>query len=150
MLFPSWILDTKSKYAGSFILLLLLLWVLFVYVCILFYYVGGCIATFLFGMFVEFLAYLRARTKDCCQPCNLASASSSNSRFAPLFASPTAMYAASIIILGLQATCGYFLMFLAMTFSVPIFMCAVFGLMVGHGVFNLRAHGKHAAERPHC
>lgn len=116
MLFPSWILDTKGKYAG------------------------GCVGTFLFGVFVEFLAFLRApRTKEACQTTTDGRCCTASS-----------LYSASILILGMQAACGYFLMFLAMTFSIPIFMCAVFGLMVGHAVFNLRAHHKHAAERPHC
>lgn len=104
MLFVPWVLDTPSKYTG------------------------GCIGTFLFGMFVEFLSVLRRQIK-------------------PEFSKPV-IYALSMLVLGAQATCGYFLMFLAMTFSIPIFMAAVFGLMVGHGVFNIGV--PKSTDRPHC
>jgi hypothetical protein len=104
MLFTSWILDTPSKY------------------------IGGCIGTFLFGMFVELLSVVRRQIK-------------------PELSKPI-IYGSSMLVLGAQATCGYFLMFLAMTFSIPIFIAAVLGLMVGHGLFNIGI--PKSSDRPHC
>ena len=37
---------------------------------------------------------------------------------------------------GLQLTMGYFLMLVVMTYSGPLFMCVVLGLMSGHFLFN--------------
>lgn len=39
---------------------------------------------------------------------------------------------------GLQLTMGYFLMLVIMTYSGPLFMCVIFGLMGGHVLFNAK------------
>lgn len=44
--------------------------------------------------------------------------------------------AASTSFYGLQLTMGYTIMLVIMTYSGPLFMCAIIGLMGGHAVFN--------------
>jgi hypothetical protein len=41
-------------------------------------------------------------------------------------------------IYGLQLTMGYFIMLVVMTYSGPLFMCVVLGLMFGHIAFNAK------------
>jgi len=43
---------------------------------------------------------------------------------------------ASTVFYGLQLTMGYMLMLIVMTYSGPLFMCVVLGLMTGHFAFN--------------
>jgi len=43
----------------------------------------------------------------------------------------------STIIYGLQLTLGYLIMLVVMTYSVPLFLCCIFGLMMGHFFFHL-------------
>jgi Ctr copper transporter family len=42
----------------------------------------------------------------------------------------------SALFYGLQLTLGYLLMLVVMTYSGPLFMCVIFGLMAGHAMFN--------------
>jgi Ctr copper transporter family len=46
---------------------------------------------------------------------------------------------ASTLFYGLQLTMGYMIMLVVMTYSGPLFMCVIFGLMGGHALFNARA-----------
>jgi Ctr copper transporter family len=43
---------------------------------------------------------------------------------------------ASTLFYGLQLTMGYMIMLVVMTYSGPLFMCVIFGLMSGHAIFN--------------
>ena len=43
---------------------------------------------------------------------------------------------ASTLFYGLQLTMGYMIMLVVMTYSGPLFMCVIFGLMAGHALFN--------------
>lgn len=47
--------------------------------------------------------------------------------------------AASTLFYGLQLTMGYLIMLVVMTYSGPLFMCVVLGLMGGHAMFNARS-----------
>lgn len=47
-----------------------------------------------------------------------------------------------VALFGAQITCGYLLMLLAMTYSVPIFFCVIAGLIAGHVAFNMDRPGK--------
>ena len=42
----------------------------------------------------------------------------------------------STLFYGLQLTLGYMIMLVVMTYSGPLFMCVIFGLMGGHAIFN--------------
>ena len=42
----------------------------------------------------------------------------------------------STLFYGLQLTLGYLIMLVVMTYSGPLFMCVIFGLMGGHALFN--------------
>jgi Ctr copper transporter family len=42
----------------------------------------------------------------------------------------------STLFYGLQLTLGYLIMLVVMTYSGPLFMCVIFGLMGGHAIFN--------------
>jgi hypothetical protein len=44
--------------------------------------------------------------------------------------------AISTFFYGLQLTMGYMIMLVVMTYSGPLFMCVIFGLMGGHALFN--------------
>ena len=46
--------------------------------------------------------------------------------------------AASALFYGLQLTIGYFAMLVVMTYSGPLFMCIVFGILGGHVLFNAK------------
>lgn len=43
---------------------------------------------------------------------------------------------ASILAYGLQLSMGYFIMLVIMTYSGPLFICTVGGMMAGHAIFN--------------
>jgi hypothetical protein len=51
---------------------------------------------------------------------------------------------ASTIFYGVQLTMGYMLMLVIMTYSGPLFMCVILGLMSGHALFN--ANGAKSAK----
>jgi hypothetical protein len=42
----------------------------------------------------------------------------------------------SMLVYGLQLTMGYFIMLVIMTYSGPLFVCTVGGMMMGHALFN--------------
>lgn len=48
---------------------------------------------------------------------------------------------------GVQLTIGYFLMLVVMTYSGPLFLCVVVGLVMGHAAFNARGAMKAAAAK---
>jgi hypothetical protein len=79
-------------------------------------WVGACIGTFCLGVLLEYV--VRTRRK-------LAQSSET-----------WAGIAASTCVYGLQLTLGYFLMLIVMTYSGPLFVCAVSGLMAGHIKFK--------------
>lgn len=45
----------------------------------------------------------------------------------------------TVLLYGVQTILGYFIMLIAMTYQVELFMCVVLGLMMGHATFNLNA-----------
>lgn len=78
---------------------------------------AACIGTLAFGIALEGVIFARRRTVQ-----------SMTSGWRQLGVS-TLMY-------GVQLTMGYMLMLVVMTYSGPLFLCVVVGLMAGHFVFN--------------
>jgi hypothetical protein len=62
---------------------------------------------------------------------------------------PYVVVTREIALFGVQALLGYLLMLLVMTYSVPIFVCGIVGLIIGHAVFNVDAPAKEGAT-PCC
>lgn len=79
--------------------------------------VGACIGTIFFGMALEAVIWKRRAV--------LRSFPEGLMRLGVT----TAFY-------GLQLTMGYMLMLVVMTYSGPLFMCVIVGLMSGHAIFN--------------
>ena len=52
----------------------------------------------------------------------------------------------STLMYGVQLTMGYLLMLVVMTYSGPLFLCVIVGLMIGHVCFNFHGKNKKAAE----
>jgi len=79
--------------------------------------VGACIGTLAFGISLEGVIFARRRT---------------------LQSVPAGwrQLGVSTLIYGVQLTMGYMLMLVVMTYSGPLFLCVVVGLMMGHFVFN--------------
>ena len=53
----------------------------------------------------------------------------------------------STLFYGLQLTLGYFIMLVVMTYSGPLFMCVIFGLMGGHAMFNAGGSKQSSEEK---
>lgn len=83
-------------------------------------FAGGCIGTILLGVLTEWLTLVRRKTHK-----QMPSSAKRDVFMIGLY--------------GAQVTLGYFLMLLAMTYSLEIFICVLGGLIVGHGLFNLSA-----------
>mmetsp|Transcript_9128 Transcript_9128/g.22992 ORF Transcript_9128/g.22992 Transcript_9128/m.22992 type:complete len:638 (-) Transcript_9128:271-2184(-) len=89
----------------------------------------ACVGTIAMGMCVEGLVSGRRYLK---------------SRWEPRH--PVAKNAAMLALYGAQVTLGYFVMLVAMTYQVELFVCVVLGLMAGHGVFNMRGPVAESAD----
>lgn len=81
---------------------------------------GACIGTILLGMLVEAIIYQRRTVM---------------SKVYPKGGGKKKMIL-SAILYGAQLTFSYLVMLLVMTYSLPIFMSVVLGLVTGHVVFN--------------
>jgi hypothetical protein len=76
----------------------------------------ACIGSILFGILLEYVLWKR-RSVYAMTP--------GNQRLA-----------LSMMVYGLQLTMGYFVMLVVMTYSGPLFVSTVGGMMLGHGIFN--------------
>jgi hypothetical protein len=85
-------------------------------------FAGACIGTLLLAVFLEGLIFFRKFIRT--------SPPRKHRKWLPVF---------EILLFGSQACLGYMLMLVAMTYSSALFSCTVLGLMIGHGVFNLKA-----------
>merc|ERR1719375_284950 len=79
-------------------------------------FAAACFGTILFGIALEVVLFKR-KAVYAMEPGNLR-----------LFL--------SVVVYGLQLSMGYFIMLIIMTYSGPLFICTVGGLMIGHVVFN--------------
>jgi len=82
-------------------------------------FVGACFGTILFGMMVEAIIFRRRK---------------SIVNFAP----GMSRLLASAGFYALQLTMGYLVMLIVMTYSIPLFLSCIMGLVLGHVVFNAR------------
>ncbi|CAJ1965798.1 unnamed protein product [Cylindrotheca closterium] len=82
-------------------------------------FIGACFGTILFGMMVEAIIFRRRKSIVNFEP-----------GMSRLLAS-AGFYA-------LQLTMGYLVMLIVMTYSIPLFLCCISGLVLGHVVFNAR------------
>ena len=48
------------------------------------------------------------------------------------------MYILSLSLFGINLALGYMAMLVAMTYSLELFSCVVFGLIIGHAIFNMK------------
>ena len=80
-------------------------------------FVAACVGSLFFGLLVEYIISRRrvVATKFVAGYCRLA---------------------ASAGFYGLQLTVGYVIMLVVMTYSIPLFLCCVLGLVGGHVLFN--------------
>lgn len=81
----------------------------------------GCIASIVLGMIAEWLISMRRGLSSWCTRLG-----------------PSQLKLLELCFYVFQATLGYVLMLLAMTYSVPIFFCVLIGLMLGHMIFVTR------------
>eukprot|EP00096_Caligus_rogercresseyi_P009505 TRINITY_DN3239_c0_g2_i1.p1 TRINITY_DN3239_c0_g2~~TRINITY_DN3239_c0_g2_i1.p1 ORF type:complete len:615 (-),score=139.56 TRINITY_DN3239_c0_g2_i1:296-2140(-) len=86
----------------------------------------GCIGVFLLGFTIEALISLRRKVSSGCR--RIISLTGSNRKVKK---------AALICTFGLNLALGYLAMLVAMTYSVELFCCVLFGLIMGHAVFNV-------------
>jgi len=82
-------------------------------------FIGACFGTILFGMMVEAIIFRRRKSIVNFEP-----------GMSRLLAS-AGFYA-------LQLTMGYLVMLVVMTYSIPLFVCCISGLVLGHVIFNAR------------
>jgi Ctr copper transporter family len=78
---------------------------------------GACVGTIFFGMALEAVIWKRRSTVQS-------------------FPGGWKRVGVSTVSYGLQLTLGYMLMLVIMTYSGPLFMCVILGLMSGHAIFN--------------
>lgn len=81
--------------------------------------VGACFATLIFGICLEGVIFARRRTVQNMEE-----------------AGWKLQVGVSTLMYGIQLTMGYMLMLVVMTYSGPLFLCVVVGLMLGHLIFN--------------
>mmetsp|Transcript_37342 Transcript_37342/g.66857 ORF Transcript_37342/g.66857 Transcript_37342/m.66857 type:complete len:630 (-) Transcript_37342:75-1964(-) len=97
----------------------------------------ACIGTFLMGIFVEFLVSVRRQVLSWEPP----------RRFIGSVLGRRVLKTCSMLTLyAVQVTLGYLLMLVAMTYQVELFLMVIFGLMAGHGIFNLKARVGESAD----
>ena len=48
------------------------------------------------------------------------------------------LYIISLSLFGINLALGYMAMLVAMTYSLELFSCVVFGLIIGHAIFNMK------------
>jgi len=80
-------------------------------------YIGACFGTILFGMMVEAIIFRRRKSIVNFQP-------------------GMSRLLASAAFYTLQLTMGYMVMLIVMTYSGPLFLSCIIGLVLGHVVFN--------------
>eukprot|EP00591_Stephanopyxis_turris_P009522 CAMPEP_0195521334 /NCGR_PEP_ID=MMETSP0794_2-20130614/18474_1 /TAXON_ID=515487 /ORGANISM="Stephanopyxis turris, Strain CCMP 815" /LENGTH=664 /DNA_ID=CAMNT_0040650863 /DNA_START=58 /DNA_END=2052 /DNA_ORIENTATION=+ len=90
-------------------------------------FVGACFGTFFFGFALE--AVIKGRRS-----------------VAVMVQGKIKRLAVSTLFYGLQLTMGYMLMLVVMTYSVPLFLCIILGLMTGHFMFNINTKNLVVAE----
>jgi copper transporter 1 len=131
-LFKTWTMDNEAKFAF------------------------GCIGAFAMAVLIEFLGWLRRftflyfaspkpGTKDR-QP--LQPGTKDRQPLQP----PDNRKRRQLVLIalfGLQVLLGYWLMLLAMTYQVELFICVVAGLVVGHFLFNMKNPPETSAD-PCC
>lgn len=91
----------------------------------------GSVATFLFGIFVEYLLHLRRHFEH-----NLVDNGRKTGQ--------------RLFLYGIQVIAGYLLMLLVMTYSVFIFLSSVLGLVLGHYWFNMKIPVPPEVSDPCC
>lgn len=82
-------------------------------------FVAACFGTILFGIMVEVVIFQRRSSIQS-------------------FESGTKRLLISSAFYGLQLTMGYLIMLVVMTYSMPLFLCCVVGLVIGHVLFNAK------------
>lgn len=82
-------------------------------------YIGACFGTILFGMMVEAIIFRRRKSIVNLQP-------------------GTSRLLASAAFYALQLSMGYLVMLIVMTYSGPLFLSCIIGLVLGHVLFNAR------------
>ncbi len=84
----------------------------------------GCLGVVLLGVFIQYLTLLRGYTKN--------------------IVNESVRRLVRIFVFGVQVVLSYFLMLVAMTYSVELFCMVCVGLTLGYGLFH--ADSKHATE----
>lgn len=84
----------------------------------------GCLGVVLLGVFIQYLTLLRGYTKS--------------------IVNESVRRLVRIFVFGVQVVLSYFLMLVAMTYSVELFCMVCVGLTLGYGLFH--ADSKHATE----
>ncbi|KAL7520410.1 hypothetical protein ACHAWX_005135 [Stephanocyclus meneghinianus] len=79
-------------------------------------FAAACIGSILFGILLEFVLWKR--------------------RSVYIMKPGRRRLILSVLVYGLQLTMGYFVMLVVMTYSGPLFVCTVGGMMLGHTLFN--------------
>ncbi|KAL3927954.1 MAG: hypothetical protein SGBAC_012865 [Bacillariaceae sp.] len=82
-------------------------------------FIGACFGTIFFGMMVEAIIFRRRKS-------------------IVTFSPGISRLLASAGFYALQLTMGYLVMLIVMTYSIPLFLCCISGLVLGHVVFNAR------------
>jgi len=82
-------------------------------------FIGACFGTIFFGMMVEAIIFRRRKSIVNFEP-------------------GMSRLVASAGFYALQLTMGYLVMLVVMTFSIPLFLSCITGLVLGHVVFNAR------------
>ena len=98
-------------------------------------FAAACFGTILFGIALEVVLYKR-KAVYAMEPGNL-------------------RLCLSVLVYALQLSMGYFIMLIIMTYSGPLFVCTVGGLMIGHVIFNaqdsyMRRRDESIAEDEDC
>ena len=89
-------------------------------------YFCGCIATILLGVSLEAIIYVRRKWAK-----TLPKGPVRN-----IFYSMKTQLSHGLLY-GMQLTVGYFVMLVVMTYSTPLFVCAVGGIVLGHVIFGV-------------
>jgi hypothetical protein len=76
----------------------------------------GCLGSILFGILLEYVLWKR--------------------RVVYTMSPGRRRLVLSVLVYGLQLTMGYFIMLVIMTYSGPLFVSVVGGMMMGHAIFN--------------
>jgi len=97
---------------------------------------AACIGTFLMGVAVEMLVSVRRCVLEWEPPRRCSSG----------VLRRVAKTGAMLALYAVQVTLGYFLMLVAMTYQVELFVMVVGGLMAGHGIFNLTSRVAESAD----